>query len=151
MPTADAGQCVFCRIVKREASAARVYEDDEVLVFMDKAPFNVGHTLVIPKKHYAFLTEMSDEEVARLFAVTNRVVKAVFRAVKADGMNVAQSNGRAASQDIFHVHVHIVPRFEGDAKEGFGFFPPRKNMSSQELEETAQEISRALNELTSVG
>lgn len=148
---ADTGQCVFCRIVKLEASAARVYEDDEVLVFMDKAPFNIGHALVIPKKHYAFLTEMSDEETARLFTVTNRVVKAVFRAVKADGVNIAQSNGRAASQDIFHVHVHVVPRFEGDAKEGFGFFPSRKNMSVQELEETARKISRALDELTSIG
>ncbi|MCL4436038.1 MAG: HIT family protein [Thaumarchaeota archaeon] len=147
MPVADTGQCIFCRITKHEASAARVYEDDEVLVFMDKAPFNTGHTLVIPKKHYAFLTEMSDEEVAKLFAVTNRVVKAVFRAVKADGVNVAQSNGRAASQDIFHVHVHIVPRFEGDAKKGFGFFPPRKNMSGQELEEIAGKISRALDDL----
>jgi histidine triad (HIT) family protein len=133
--------------VKREASAARAYEDDEVLVFMDNAPFNVGHSLVIPKKHYAFLTEMSDEEVTRLFTVTSKVVKAIFRAVKADGVNIAQSNGRAASQDIFHVHIHVVPRFEGDAKEGFGFFPPRKHMSNEELEETAHQIGRALDDL----
>ncbi len=145
---ADPGHCIFCRIVTREASAARVYEDDEVLVFMDKAPFNVGHTLIIPKKHYAFLTEMSDEEAAKLFTVTSRVVKAVFRAVQADGVNIAQSNGRAASQDIFHVHVHVVPRFKGDAKEDFGFFPPRKKVNNHELEETARKISLALQELT---
>ena len=143
----DISSCIFCKIIKNKAPAVRVYEDNETIAFMDKAPFNLGHTLVIPKKHYALLTDMNDEEVGRLFVVTRRIVKAVFEAICADGVNVTQSNGEAASQDIFHVHVHVVPRFKGDSKESFGFFPQRKRFSELEIEETASRIRRALTEL----
>lgn len=143
----DISSCIFCKIIENEAPAVRVYEDNETIVFMDKVPINLGHTLVLPKKHYAFLTEMNEEEVGQLFAVTSRIVKAVFHAFGADGVNVAQSNGKAASQDIFHVHVHVVPRFKGDTKGSFGFFPKRKRLSDLEIEESALKIRQALTEL----
>jgi histidine triad (HIT) family protein len=144
---AETVRCVFCQIISQEAPAVQVYEDDEIIAFMDKAPFNLGHTLVLPKRHYAFLTDMSNSEVGRLFTAVSRVAKAISQATGADGLNIAQSNGEAASQDILHVHVHIVPRFRGDSDDGF--FPPRKHPDAHEVEESASRIRKKLDDAKS--
>ncbi len=135
-------QCVFCKIVNHEADAVTVYEDEETVAFMDKEPFNLGHTLVTPKKHYKFITDMPENEVCSLFKVVSRVAKAVLKATRSDGLNLGQSNGEAASQQIFHVHVHIIPRFKGDAEDSM--FPPRKQPSLEELKESGRRIQDAL-------
>ncbi|HID05494.1 MAG TPA: HIT family protein, partial [Aigarchaeota archaeon] len=130
----DSG-CVFCKIAKGEAWAAKVYEDGDYVAFMDIRPMSVGHTLVAPKKHYAYIFEMPDEEVGRLYAVAAKVAKAVKLSINPAGLNLLQNNGSAAGQVIFHVHVHIIPRHVGDAgkfKSGHG----RINASREELEET---------------
>lgn len=136
-------RCEFCRIVKREAAAVVVYEDEETVAFMDKEPFNPGHTLVVPKKHYKYITDMPEEEVGSLFRVVSRLARAVFRASGADGLNLGQSNGEAASQQILHVHVHVIPRFKGDTEHGM--FPSRKRLSAGELEESGRRIQEALS------
>ncbi len=106
--------CVFCDIVEGKEDAARVYEDEHYLSFMDKGPVNPGHTLVIPKKHYEVIMDMPSEEAGSLFAVAAKVARGVEKAVSADGINLFQMNGAAAWQDVPHVHVHVVPRFFGD-------------------------------------
>lgn len=105
--------CIFCRIVAGEAPAYVVYEDGTALAFMDIRPLEEGHTLVIPKRHYAYLHEVPDEEVAQLFTAVKRVARAAMEAVGADGVTIVQNNGHAAGQEIFHVHVHVIPRYHG--------------------------------------
>lgn len=131
--------CVFCRIVRGEEWAARVAEDDEHIAFMDIRPMSRGHTLVAPKKHYRDVFEMSADDVARLYGFAARVAWAVKRALNPAGLNLLQNNGTAAGQVIFHVHVHVIPRYSGDEKRfksGMG----RINTSLEELAEMARMI-----------
>lgn len=134
--------CTFCKIARGRRPAAIVWQDGDFMCLIDKYPMNLGHSLVMPKKHYALLTEMPISEVGKLFECTARVSRAIFKALKPDGVNIGQSNGKAASQTIFHVHVHIVPRFEGDAKRGF--WPQRKRFTEKQLNEMAKKIGKAI-------
>jgi len=111
--------CVFCRIVRKEAPASCIYEDDAVMAFLDIKPMNEGHTLVIPKRHYETIYEVPDEVVAHLYKVAKRVALAVKKGVKAEGISITQHNERAAGQDVFHVHVHVIPRYEGQKMPRF--------------------------------
>ena len=106
--------CIFCRIVEKEIPATIVYEDDEVLVFMDIGPIIKGHALVIPKKHYDPVTETPDDLLAKLHITAKRIADAQMNALGADGVNIMQNNGKASGQEVPHLHVHVIPRFEGD-------------------------------------
>jgi histidine triad (HIT) family protein len=97
--------------VHKEAPASIVYEGNEVIAFMSIHPINVGHTLVVPKKHYENIYEVPEEEVAHLYKIVKKVAYAVKNAVKAEGIRIVQNNGEAAGQVIFHLHVHIIPMF----------------------------------------
>jgi histidine triad (HIT) family protein len=107
------GSCIFCRIVRKQAPASCVYEDEKVMAFLDVRPLNEGHTLVIPKEHYDTIFEIPEELIAYLHRIVKRVSFAVKKAAKADGISIFQQNGKAAGQEIFHLHVHVVPRYEG--------------------------------------
>ena len=108
--------CVFCAIVAGQAPASRVYEDDRVLAFLDIRPVNPGHTLVIPRRHYAFLAELSEADGARLFVIAQRVAAAIRRSrVRCEGINLFLADGEVAFQEVFHCHLHVLPRFAGDA------------------------------------
>lgn len=101
--------CTFCKIVRKEAPASVVYEDDEVIVFLSVQPINIGHTLVVPKKHYENVYEIPEDEVAYLYKIVKKVAYAVKSAMSAEGIRIVQNNGAAAGQVIFHLHVHIIP------------------------------------------
>jgi len=105
---------IFAKILRGEAPSVRVYEDDHVLAFMDVFPQAKGHTLVIPKHSTArnFLEE-APENVGPLMAGVQRVAKAVRAALKPDGLTITQFNGSVAGQTVFHLHFHIIPRWEG--------------------------------------
>lgn len=133
--------CIFCKIVSKETDATIVYEDTNTLAFLDIHPLNPGHTLVIPKKHYANMMEMPGEEAGRVFSSVHKVMKGVQKASWADGINVGQSNGRAASQEVFHMHVHVIPRFNHEMMSGF---PNRKTTHRNELEAIAKRIRAAI-------
>jgi histidine triad (HIT) family protein len=105
--------CVFCRIARKQASASVVYEDDRAIAFLDIRPLNEGHTLIIPKEHYETVFDIPEELVAHVHRVAKQVAIAVKEATHADGIGIIQQNGKAADQDIFHLHVHVIPRFEG--------------------------------------
>jgi histidine triad (HIT) family protein len=135
--------CIFCKIVKGQEQSTIVYEDEHSLAFLDIHPLNLGHTLIIPKKHYPGMGEMPPDEVGQLFVSVAKVMKGVRRATKADGINVGQSNGRAASQEVFHMHVHIIPRFDNDSQGGLTF-PERKNMGPADREAIGRTIRRAI-------
>jgi histidine triad (HIT) family protein len=133
--------CIFCKIAKKEADATVVYEDSHTVAFLDIHPLNPGHTLVIPKKHYSNMLEMPADEAGRVFVSVAKVMKGVEKASKADGISIGQSNGRAASQEVFHMHVHIIPRFNHEMMSGF---PNRKQTHRTELDEIGKKIRTAI-------
>lgn len=105
---------VFSRIVSGEIPASRVYEDEQTLAFMDINPASRGHVLVICKEEHPDLLTTPPELLAAVARTTQRVARAIMEALKPDGFNVIQNNGAAAGQVVFHYHVHIIPRWEGD-------------------------------------
>jgi histidine triad (HIT) family protein len=113
------GSCIFCRIAQKQVPASFVYEDEKVIAFLDIKPLNEGHTLVIPKSHYENIFEIPVELVAHLHGVTKRIALAVKKATNADGISISQQNGKAAGQEIFHLHVHVIPRYEGQRLPSF--------------------------------
>lgn len=128
-------ECAFCRIIQGEEEGVIAYEDEEHIVIMDKHPYNPGHNLVIPKKHYKTLLEMPKSEAGKLFEKVWLIAKATVKALEADGVHIGQNNGRAARQVIDHVHVHIIPRFHEDEKNGS--WPTRKTIPIEESKKLA--------------
>lgn len=106
--------CIFCRIVKGEIPADKVYEDDEFLGFLDITPINPGHTLLIPKEHYENLYNLPDEILSKMAPIIKKIAIAVKKGVNADGINLGMNNERPAGQLVFHAHFHIMPRFIND-------------------------------------
>ena len=129
--------CVFCRIARGEAYASRIYEDDDVMAFLDARPVNEGHTLVISRKHYENVFEIPDEELAKIHRVAKKVAAAVMKSEKAEGIRILQNNGKAANQVIFHFHVHIIPEHEGQDR-----YRPRETAEQDELEKVATRIRK---------
>lgn len=134
-------RCDFCRLVRREGPVSCIYEDEKVIAFLDIRPMNEGHTLVIPKKYYRYIYEVPDEEIAHLFKVVRRVAWAVKKAVNAGGISITQHNESAAGQDVFHLHVHIIPRYEGQRLPRPDKIP---EASREELDEVARKIRQFL-------
>lgn len=106
--------CVFCAIVTGEGSAHTIHEDAETLAFMDINPATDGHCLVIPKVHASDVWSLGEEEGAAVWRSVRRVAHAVRDGLQPDGLNILQSNGRAALQTVFHYHVHLIPRYLDD-------------------------------------
>ena len=127
-----AEDCVFCRIVAGQAQASVVAETAGALAFMDINQPVPGHVLIIPKAHIRDIYGMDAETGAEVFKLTLAVAKAVKQAVQADGLTLVQANERAGQQDVFHFHMHIVARFEGDRDRiRFGWqpnMPPREEL-----------------------
>ncbi len=111
--------CIFCKIVHKQAQASIIYEDEEVMVFLDIRPLNIGHSLVIPKAHYIDIFDTPEKELTHVHKIAKKVSNAIKKATGADGISIIQQNGKAAGQDIFHIHVHVVPRFEGQKLPSF--------------------------------
>lgn len=129
--------CLFCKIIKGEVKCHKVYEDENSFAFLDINPLSEGHTLVIPKKHYALLVDMAEDDLKKFFVSFKKVLDMVSRATNAPGFSVLQRNGKAAGQIIDHVHVHIIPRFEGD---GLGFMWKTTKLSEEDLKRIAEKI-----------
>ncbi|MCK4233166.1 HIT family protein [candidate division WOR-3 bacterium] len=133
--------CIFCKIINGELPCSKVYEDDDFLAFMDIQPVNKGHVLVIPKIHKESIVDLDDNLVKKLIIVGNKINKAIRKSdIKSDGVNFFLADGEAAGQEVFHVHLHLIPRFE---KDGFGFTFPEGYVDKperDELEQIAQKI-----------
>lgn len=111
-------ECVFCKIVAGQIPCHRVWENEAILAFLDINPLAPGHLLVVTKSHHATLAEVPPPEAEILGASLPALVRSVREAMDASGVNVLQNNGRAAGQVVQHVHVHLIPRREGD---GLGY------------------------------
>lgn len=134
--------CVFCKIVKGEIPSQKVYENDKVLAFLDINPVNSGHTLVIPKSHHKDLFSTPEEVLSDIIVRTKKIAVAIIKAVGADGVNLGMNNRPAAGQVVFHTHLHIMPRFEGDGLKHW----PSKKISEDELVEVQKSIQSNLAE-----
>jgi histidine triad (HIT) family protein len=106
--------CLFCKIVAGEVPATKVHEDDRTVAFMDINPATRGHLLCIPKAHAANVHEISEEDLCAVARTAKAMAGRVAERLGADGVNVLQSSGAAAWQTVFHYHVHVIPRYEGD-------------------------------------
>ena len=107
--------CIFCDIISGLAPASFVHQDDLCVAFMDIHPVNPGHVLVVPRSHAALLTELDEASAGHLMQVAQQVDAALRRTgLKCEGVNLFLADGRAAGQDVFHVHLHVFPRFHGD-------------------------------------
>ena len=133
--------CTFCRIIKGVAPASIAYSDEKVMAIMDIQPVNPGHVLIIPKIHATQLSELSEETGAHMFKIAMRIAEALRQSgTKCEGINLFLADGEAAFQDIFHVHLHVIPRFRGDGFEikvgpNYGLKP-----NTEELDKIAEKI-----------
>ena len=133
--------CIFCKIIAGNSPSSKLFEDDDVYVFLDVQPVNSGHTLIIPKLHTELIGELSDELLGKLMVTAKKVEEMIKKtSLKAEGFNLFLADGEAAFQEVFHVHLHVIPRFNGD---GFGLTFPRgyeNKPSKEELEKVCTEI-----------
>ncbi len=108
------GNCIFCKILKGEIPSTVVYEDDSFRAILDVNPAARGHVIILPKNHAANIFELSEEDASGIFVVAKKVATAIKKAYNCDGVNILQNNGEAAGQTVFHLHVHVIPRFKDD-------------------------------------
>jgi len=130
--------CIFCKIVRGEIPSCKVYETDTVLAFLDIAPVNLGHTLVIPKVHVENVFDLPPELAPELMESFRVVGRALMDGLGARGMNLGMNNGAAAGQLVFHAHWHLIPRFEGD---GLSLWPQKSYTGPEEMDKTARAIA----------
>lgn len=145
MENATGEGCVFCGIIRGEIRGDKVYEDAEVIAFLDASPLFPGHVLVSPKDHVATLADLPADQVGKLFAHVQTIAQAVETAVGAEGTFVAINN--RVSQTVPHLHVHVVPRRRGDGLKGF-FWPRSRYAGSAAKEEIREAIERAIRRLS---
>ncbi len=107
--------CVFCKIIKGEIPSTAVYEDDDFRAILDVNPAARGHVIILPKKHAANIFELEQEDAAKIFPVAAKIASALKETYHCDGVNILQNNGEAAGQTVFHLHVHVIPRYYGDS------------------------------------
>lgn len=107
--------CIFCKIAAGIIPSACVYEDDDFRAILDIAPAAKGHVLLLPKRHCANLFEIDDVTASKALSVASKIAKAQKTAFNADGINLLQNNGEAAGQSVFHLHIHLIPRYDNDS------------------------------------
>lgn len=106
--------CIFCKIANGEIPSATLYEDDDFRIILDLGPASKGHALLLPKEHYENLYMLPDELAAKALPVAKKMITKLTEVLGCDGYNVVQNNGETAGQTVFHFHMHLIPRYNGD-------------------------------------
>lgn len=135
--------CAFCKIVRRETPAEVVFESDTALAFFPPEPATRGHTLVIPKRHIEDFLDLASADLPGFGSAVLRVGNGLKDVLTPQGMNLISSAGKAASQSVMHLHVHLVPRWDGDAVGEI--WPPKRPTSESVLEGLADAVRNRLN------
>ena len=128
--------CIFCKIINGEMPCYKIYEDERVLAFLDISNDANGHTLVIPKKHFENVFDCDEKELAYLIKIVQKIARHYKEKCGASGVNIINASGKVAEQSVFHLHFHILPRFENDGLKVF----PKLNQNSLTLEEIAEKL-----------
>lgn len=136
--------CIFCKIIQGEIPSAKVYEDEEIYAFLDISQVTKGHTLIIPKKHVENIYETNEEIASSLFARVPKIANALKKAYQPAGINILNNNGKAAGQSVFHIHIHLIPRY--DESDGFDakWVTNNEAYTPEDLAEIAQKIAAEL-------
>ena len=135
--------CIFCKIIAGDIPAAKVYEDEAVLAFLDISQVTPGHTLVVPKQHFRNLLEMDGNSSSQLFERVPQIARKVMKATGAAGMNIINNNEEIAGQTVFHTHIHLAPRYDENDDLKLTFVAHEPDFS--ELSRLASEISQAID------
>ena len=130
-------KCIFCEIVAGKLPAFKLYEDDLFIAILDRFPATTGHTLIIPKFHTKDIFGLCEKEAPRIMPLAQRIAAKIKEVLSPEGFNILQNNGRTAGQVVFHYHMHIIPRYEGD---GVKIHPASRDVCVQELEEVAAKL-----------
>lgn len=136
-------ECVFCKIIRGEIPCSKVYEDDLILAFLDIAPFNIGHTVIIPKDHQNSITTLDEIYANRIIKMAPKIGVALMRTINAEGFNLFLNNGSVAGQTVWHCHMHVLPRFAGDKVVISS--EPMKYDSMDQMAELAGKLFNKLN------
>lgn len=131
--------CIFCKIINGDIPSRTVYEDDCYKAIMDVSPASKGHVIVLPKTHVANIFDIEDEDIAGAVIVAKKVAAALKKVFCCDGVNILQNNGEAAGQTVFHLHVHVIPRYEGDTVN-----IKWKQLEDMDLDSIYEEIKKEL-------
>ncbi len=133
--------CIFCKIIRGEIPSFKLYEDDLTYAFMDINPLNDGHALVIPKYHAENIYATPDEWFGPTMSTVRRIASAVNKVVRPEGINLLQANGPGAKQSVFHLHMHVIPRY---ADDGAGMNCEMKHGDMSSIGELAEQIVAAI-------
>ena len=129
-------ECIFCDVMDGKLQSHVIYDDDDCLAILDKYPIDNGHSLIITRQHYEKITDMSIDDVSKLFSKVPKIINAIIKATGADAFRIAQNNGKSAKQIIPHVHIHLIPRYNATGT----LWTKRKIMSDDELKQLAEKI-----------
>lgn len=132
--------CIFCKIISGGIPSRTVYENDSYKAIMDVSPASRGHVIILPKNHSADIYEIPDDEAAGAMIVAKKIAAAMREALGCDGVNILQNNGEAAGQTVFHLHVHVIPRYENDTVN-----IKWKQLKDVDLDAACEEIKKAVN------
>ena len=142
----DPAACIFCRIISGAEKASFVAQGSDAIAFLDLHPINEGHTLVVPRKHTASIGDVDEVAAVAMWSLARRVARALEGAgIRCEGVNFFLANGSSAGQEVFHSHLHVIPRWRGD---GFGIrFPPHYGAaaSREDLDKTAAKLRKRLS------
>jgi histidine triad (HIT) family protein len=130
--------CIFCKIIKGEIPAKKVYEDEKVLAFLDVNPVSRGHTLIIPKKHFENIFDIEEESLKEIINASKKISIFLKEKLNADGVNLLHASGKDAQQSVFHFHLHVVPRYKGDNLDTW----PKSNYKELNFDELIKEIAK---------
>ena len=123
--------CIFCKLANGEIPTSTLYEDEDFRVILDANPASKGHALIIPKEHYANLYELDDELASKVLVLAKKMITKLAGILECDGYNLVQNNGETAGQTLFHFHLHLIPRYKGDAV-GIGWKPGKLTEGDKE-------------------
>ncbi len=130
--------CIFCKIVNGDIPSKMLYEDGEFKVILDLGPATKGHALILPKNHYRNLYELPDDMASKVMLLAKKMAFQMTDKLECDGFNLVQNNGEAAGQTVFHFHLHLIPRYNGDGQT-LGW--KEQELTADELEEIRKIIT----------
>ncbi|WP_026836392.1 HIT domain-containing protein [Limisalsivibrio acetivorans] len=135
-------ETIFSKIIKGEIPSSKVYEDEDFIAILDIMPTNLGHVLLIPKEYFENIFDAPESVGSKVYPLLSKLAKAMKEALNCDGINIVQNNGKAAGQEVFHAHIHLIPRYEND---GIRFTPQHKEYDSTEhMQQTAEKIKSSI-------
>lgn len=129
--------CIFCSIIKGDIPSYKIYEDESVYAFLDIADDAIGHTLVIPKKHYENILDIPSDELSKVMSVVKKISNHYVDNCGFTGVNIMNASGKDAQQSVFHLHFHIIPRKEGDGMNTW----PKLEKANSDFQKICEELS----------